>query len=527
MTLNRNESNDSVGQTSFNVDQEPDVAASRRQFLKTAAVGATVAAAAGPLMPFGANAQPSGEQGSDGILSRLQGSETDRNRRILLKGGIVLSMDRSVGDFMNADVLIEGKTIRAVGPNLSAPDAIVVDATNTIVMPGFVNTHHHQFQTNTRGYFADAFYFTSGRRPDYRRAFMPGGIHEKYTPEDAYIGQLVGGLTNISAGVTTVCDTSQVSITRKHTDACIDAFKESGHRTVFVFTSGPGNAASMADYAFPQDIHRIKSQYFSSEDQLMTLGLGAFPPDVKAVFPLAREIKMPIYVHVTGAARSAVVEELGILADCTIIHAMDLPESAWRQIVDNGAKVSMSSVTEPTVANGIPAIMEVMKYGIMERASFSTDAEAFMTADFFSQMRGAFMLQRLLAVQLSDNGQRDVPRPITCREVLEMSTMGGAVGANLAHKVGSLTPGKEADVIMLRVDMINVWPITNVPGAIVTLMDTSNVDTVFIAGKVRKWRGRLVNVDMVKLLRSLETSRDQLFARAGWRVEPFGTCCER
>lgn len=500
---------------------ESDAGTSRRDFFKSAAVGAVAATSACQILSNQAMAH--GDR--DRVFDLLDRSKRDRKRRILIKGGIVLSMDPAVGDFMKADVLIEGKHIKAVGPNIKASNAITVDASNTIVMPGFVNTHHHQFQTNTRNYFADAYYFQSQLYPDYRRAGAPGGIHEKYTPEDCYLGEYMGSVTNISHGVTTVCDTSQVSSTPQHSDACVQGLMDSGLRAVYAYTQGPGNSVTGPNYAFPQDIRRIKQRYFNSDDQLVTLAFGGFNWPV--IFPLARELDLPIFAHVSGPVTGPQVEGLGIGPDCTFIHCMSLPDSTWRKMADNGAKVSICAVSEPTVANGTPPFMEVAKYGMASRTSFSTDTESFITADFFSQMRGAFTVQRFLTLQQSNNGQLASPVPITCREVIEMATMGGATGANVDHKVGSLTPGKEADIIMLRTDMINVSPITNVPGAIVTLMDTSNVDTVFIAGNVKKWKGKLVDVDVPKLLRRMEKSRDELFARTGWVIEPFGTCCPR
>lgn len=387
--------------------------------------------AATQLGPISAEAK-GGRDNSRSVLAR---SKHDRRRRILIKGGIVMSMDRAVGDYMKADVLVEGSKIKAVGPNLRASGAIVIDATDMIVMPGFVNTHHHQFQANFKSYYADAYYFASRLMPGYDMSFARGGIVEKYTPEDAYLGEYMGALSSLSHGVTTVCDTSQISLTPQHTDACIAAIKQSGQRSVFAYSSS--NPIDTSTYAYPQDIRRLKSQYYSSTDQLMTLALntGAIP----ANYALARELGVPIYAHVNSPAAGASVEPL-LGSDCTYIHCMGLNASTWQKFVDNGVKVSICAVSEPTVANGIPPLMQVREYGIANRASFSTDTETLISADYFTQMRGAFTVQRLLTLQQSDLGRVATPVPITCREVIEMATMGGAAGAHLADKVGSLTP---------------------------------------------------------------------------------------
>lgn len=114
-----------------------------------------------------------------------------------------------------------------------------------------------------------------------------------------------------------------------------------------------------------------------------------------------------------------------------------------------------------------------------------------------------------------------MPDLLTCRDVIRFATVEGARVAHLSHKIGSLTPGKEADIILLRADTLNVAPLNNVPGAIVTLMDRSNVDTVIVAGKIRKWRGHLVGLHMNWLRAALEASRDYLLAQAGLQRELF------
>jgi cytosine/adenosine deaminase-related metal-dependent hydrolase len=138
-----------------------------------------------------------------------------------------------------------------------------------------------------------------------------------------------------------------------------------------------------------------------------------------------------------------------------------------------------------------------------------------MTADFFTQMRTVFTLQRALINERAINGETNLPGLLTCRDVIRFATVEGARVARLSNKVGSLTPGKEADIILLRADAINVAPLNNVPGAVVTMMERSNVDTVIVAGKIRKWRGSLVNVNWTQLRNTLEASRDYIFQAAG------------
>jgi cytosine/adenosine deaminase-related metal-dependent hydrolase len=172
------------------------------------------------------------------------------------------------------------------------------------------------------------------------------------------------------------------------------------------------------------------------------------------------------------------------------------------------------------MGHGVPVIQEALDRGI--RPSLSTDVETQMPGEFFSQMRSVFTLQRMLLLERQRLGQQNLPRLLTTREIVEFATIEGAKDNGLDRKVGSLTPGKEADVIMLRMDQINVMPINNVFGAVVLGMDTSNVDTVIIGGKIVKRQGRLVGVDLDRIRRQVQQSRDYLVAKAGWPKTLFG-----
>jgi len=439
--------------------------------------------------------------------------QVNRNGRILLKGGMVLSLDRNVGDFANADVLIEGRKIAAVRPNLKA-EAQVIDASNTIVMPGFIDTHHHQYETILRSILADG--LLAG--PKSYQSEIQAILTPVYRPEDAYISELVASLSQINAGVTTGVDTSQVSHTPDHTDACINALAEAGRRTVFAYSQGVGPKAQ-----YPQDIRRLRTRFFSSDDQLLTLAMGG-GPDAN-VWALAREVGAPIVNHIVG--NSAALEQLGkaglMRSDNEYIHCVRLSEAAWKFIADSGGKVSIATAIEMQMRHGMPPIQMALDHGILP--SLSVDVETNMSADMFTVMRSTFTLHRTLLNERALAGEKLLPPLLTCRDVLEMATIEGARVSHLDHKVGTLTPGKEADIIMLRTDAINITPLNNAPGAVVTLMDTSNVDTVLIAGKVMKRGGKLVGVDVNRIRRTAEASRDALLATAKYPRNLFGSCC--
>ena len=448
-------------------------------------------------------------------LDRLLRAQSDPNRRVLLQGGVVLSLDPKVGDFEKADVLIEGKKIAAVGPNLasSARSAIVVNAADRIVMPGFVDTHHHQYETLLRSVLADGNLGLTADPPKNYMSVIQGVFTPVYLPEDAHISELVASLNQINAGVTTTVDTSQVSHSPAHTDACIAGLKESGRRAVFAYAAGVGPATQ-----FPQDITRLRKQYFSSEDQLLTLALHA-AADANQ-WKLARSVNAPVVMHYISGDLQPLRASMG--PDIEYIHCTQLSAATWKLIADTGGRVSIAPAIEMQMRHGMPPFQAALDHGI--RPSLSVDVECNMTADMFSIMRTAFTLQRALVNERAIAQEKNLPRLVTSRDVIEMATIEGARTAHLDSKIGTLTPGKEADIILLATDRINVFPMNNVPGTVVTLMDTSNVDTVFIAGKPLKWQGKLVGVDLSRLRRSIENARDGVLARAKYPKNLFETC---
>jgi cytosine/adenosine deaminase-related metal-dependent hydrolase len=186
---------------------------------------------------------------------------------------------------------------------------------------------------------------------------------------------------------------------------------------------------------------------------------------------------------------------------------------------------------EMNMRHGQPPILKVQSLKI--EPSLSTDVEVTLTSDMFYQMRAAMNMQRVLVNQsileqgdFSPPNQFPTPAPGTplllqTQDVLRWATINGAKDLRLDHKIGSLTPGKEADIILLDAEALNVAPLNNVPGAVVSLMDRTNVETVIVAGKVRKWKGKLLDFDLASLRRQVEESRDFVFAKAGVTQDLF------
>jgi 5-methylthioadenosine/S-adenosylhomocysteine deaminase len=476
---------------------------SRRRFLQSGAVALAAGAAA---RPGTALAQAAGAPAEDTELGRLQGA-----RRILLKGGLVLSLDRQVGDFARADVLIEDGKIREVRPDIAVSDdaAVVIDATNRIVIPGFVDTHSHSYQGLLRNILTNGVL-----NPDYNRDIQ-ATLTPVYYASDAYMGVLVTALGLLDMGTTTIVDISQVSHTPEHSDACIAALKDSGIRAVYAYYRGAGPATQ-----YPQDIIRLQRSYFSSKDQLLTLALGT-SIDAK-LYGIARDVGVPAVLHINNL--SAQILELGraglLRPGDEYIHCTHLNDDAWRLIRDTGGHISLSTQIEMVMGQGLPAIQQALDHGV--RPSLSSDHGATMAQDFFTVMRATFMLQHLQLFQRAFNGEQNLPPRLSPRDLLEFATIEGARCANLESKVGTLTPGMEADIVLLAADRINVWPLNNAPGAVVNLMNPSHVETVFIGGKVKKWRGSLVGVDVPHLLQLVAEARDRVLRRAGFQMNLLG-----
>jgi 5-methylthioadenosine/S-adenosylhomocysteine deaminase len=472
------------------------VRATRRAFLKS---GAGLVVGSGAMAPFAI------AQDADPELARVAAA-----RRIVVKGGVVLSQDRQVGDFLHADVLIEDGKIRQLRPDIAASgDVAVVDAANHIVVPGFVDTHSHSYQGVLRSIMSNGVL-----EPDYNRD-VQAKLTPAFAPEDVYAGVLMTALGAVDMGTTTIVDVSQVSHTPEHSDACIAALRDAGIRAVYAYSRGLGPASE-----YPRDILRLQRSYFGSRDQLLTLALGA-ALDAK-IFAMAREAGVPAVLHMRNDSEALLgLGRAGLLREGDeFIHCTHLSDDAWRLIRDSGGQVSLCPQIEMAMGHGLPAIQQALDFGL--RPSLSSDHSVEIAPDLFGIMRQVFTIQRLLVFARGRNGDTNLPPLVTCRELLEFATIAGARCANLDGRIGTLSPGKDADLLLLRADGLSLWPVNNAPGTVVNLMNPGHVDTVFIAGKPRKWRGSLVGVDRSRIMRLAEQSRDAVMRRAGFAVDFFG-----
>jgi cytosine/adenosine deaminase-related metal-dependent hydrolase len=439
--------------------------------------------------------------------------------RMVLRGGHVISMDPAIGDVPGGDVLIEGDRIAHVGPRVQT-DAQVIDVSGDVVIPGFVDTHRHTWEAPIRSCAPDATlddYFT-----EVLDTFAP-----LYRAEDVYAGNLAGALECINAGITTLVDWSHINNTPEHPDAGIRGLQEAGIRAQYAY--GSANL-SLTDYwwdskiAIPRDdVARVQRTYFSSKDQLLTLALATrgagFCCDdvVREEWSTARDLGIPITVHVAMgriAGRWTMVTELqrlGLLgADTTYIHCCYLRDEEWQLIADSRGTVSIAPQVEMQMGHGWPPVAKSLEFGL--RPSLSIDVVTTVPGDMFTQMRCVFAGERDRVNRASWEADTPVPSSmLKARDILKMATINGAYTAGLEDRTGSLTPGKQADVVVVSGRDVATAPVIDPVATVVLAADTSNVDTVIIGGTIRKRGG--------KLLADWESARTRLQASTDYLLE--------
>lgn len=431
--------------------------------------------------------------------------------RLLFEGGIVLSMDPAIGDFAEADVLVENGKIKAVGPHVHAHGAQVVDARGKIVMPGFVDTHRHMWQGLMRNIGPDDLL------TDYLANIL-FGLAPIMTPDEVYLGDLISALSAMNAGITTLLDWSHIQGSPAHTDAVVQALRDSGMRAVFAYGFPWWGKWEERQ---PSWFMRAATEHFSSNDQKLTLALAAPGPEftdfevARDHWKLAREAGARITTHVGVGSygQDGKVQEMGeaglLGPDTTYIHCTTLNDTEIQMIVDTGGTVSIACPVEMMMGHGMPPVQKFLDRGLAP--SLSVDVETNVPSDMFNQMRSVLGLQRSVAAV---NGHD----PVSMRDVLEWATIEGARANGLEDKVGTLTPGKQADIILLRTDRMNVTPLNDPVSAVVVGMDTGNVDTVIVGGHILKRNGRLLHVDWSTMRRLVDESRDYVVEKSGFRL---------
>lgn len=439
--------------------------------------------------------------------------------RILLKGATVVTVDPTIGDFDQGDVLVRGRRIEAVGADLSdaAGDAIVIEIGGMIVMPGLVDGHRHCWQNQFRRVIPDA------DLAEYVKT-LHGDFAVEYRPYDLYVGNFLTMLTLLDSGVTCVTDCSHNLRTRAHADAVFKSYADSGIRAVHA--GGPSNTG-VWDEHLPQDLIRVREQYCAAADSLTTVRMFIDmrrPMPVPDLFAFAREHGFGITMDAIMGQRCDEIVELGraglLGPDLTLIHCNDMPEEGWRLIADAGTKITLATTSEQQLGlgSGVPVIQAALDHGI--RPCLSGDVEVCLAGDMFTQMRTTVTTQRMLAKARKFRGENDAPALISHRDVLEFTTRHAAEAVGLGDQIGTLTPGKYADLVCIRAEDINNMPVNNAVGTIVLATESRNIDMVFVAGRPRKWQGRLVDQDIDALRTMVRDSRDHIASRVGFDIRP-------
>jgi 5-methylthioadenosine/S-adenosylhomocysteine deaminase len=417
--------------------------------------------------------------------------------RTLITGGNVISMDPEIGDLDRGDVLLEDDVIVEVAEHIDASDAVVIDARDRVVMPGFVDTHRHTWQTAFRGVGVDWTF------AEYLVA-VHGTLKPHYQPEDVYLGNLLGRLEALHSGVTTMLDWFHCGRTPDHVDAAVQGLRDAPGRSILCYGAGWGTTAPVED-----EVRRVRSELTGNGQVTMALGLRG--PEltemdsVAAELTLAADLGLRTSVHIETGGRYRPIADLhenGLLSSTTtFVHANGVGDDELHMLANAGSSVSISPDVELKMGIGWPMTGRALAAGL--RPSLSTDDAPSAGGDMFATMRSAHVAQRGLDGSLN------------ARDVLAFATIDGASACGLADRTGSLAPGKDADVILLSADDPTVFPFNNPAGTIVAAGHPGLVDTVLVAGRVVKRGGRLLDVDLPRLRSRLVESRDRIAAAAG------------
>jgi 5-methylthioadenosine/S-adenosylhomocysteine deaminase len=381
--------------------------------------------------------------------------------RTLIQGGCVLTLGARTPNFSEADVLIEDGRVAEIGPRIRARDANVVDASDTIVMPGFVDTHRH---------VSTSLFRNLGERGT--------GAEYDLQPDDVYAATFVGLLGAVEAGITTVVDHADIRHDSTYTEAALQAHADAGLRTVL--------------------LHAAPDAAGDPISPMTTIAYGSNEPArgnldrIVEDWMRARDQGLRIHAHVgSDESHRGVIADLAaqLDEDVTLVHCTNLDEADLDAIASSRALVALTPSSEMASGLGAPPIQELIDRGT--RPGLGVDSELLAPGDLFAPMRAVISIQHATLFDLKLAGKAGVPKLLTTRDVIRYATSDGARVAGLGDVAGSLESGKQADIVVLRADRPNIAPINDPIGAVVWGMDTSNVDWVFSGGRVLMRNGVL------------------------------------
>jgi 5-methylthioadenosine/S-adenosylhomocysteine deaminase len=443
--------------------------------------------------------------------------EIEAGRPVVLRRGTVLTMNDAHDVLHDADVLVAGEEIAAVGPGLEVPEgAAEIDASGGIVMPGMVDTHRHMWQTALRGYGADWtltqyfvwFYLDWGKI---------------FRPEDIYAGNLLAAIEALDAGVTTTVDWSHGLQTVDHADAAVDALEATGGRFVLAYGNlqqGPWEWSASTDFrAF------VRRRFDGSRDMLGfsmafdVTGDPGFPE--RAAFEVARELGVPVTTHagVWGATNDEgirLMHENGFMGPENIyVHAATLHQNSYQRIAATGGSVSVSTESEQSAGQGYPPTWRLRQHGIP--VSLSMDTSVWWSGDLFSAMRSTLSADRSREHLEAHAQEKTVTHHhLRAEQVVDWATRGGSRALHLDALIGSLEEGKRADVVLIKNDDSPVmFPVLHPYGQVVFQAQRGDVHTVLVDGRVVKHAHRLVDVDLRRAREAVERTVEYAMGELG------------
>ena len=443
------------------------------------------------------------------------------SKRTLIKNGTIVSVDPAIGDLAKGDLLIEDGRIAQVAPRIDAgADAEVIDASDRLVLPGMVDTHRHTWQALFRNIGSDwtLAHYLSG---------LHGTVSGLYRAEDTYAGNLLGGLEALDSGITTLVDWCHNLNSPEHTDAAVDAHFTSGGRVVFGHGGGHRHWQPPSDLDHPaDDVRRLRKGRLASDDQLVTLFLAPRGNQFATMrvtendWALAAELGIRITCHFGDGEWgknwpvAALAQKKLLGPTMTFVHCNSLADDELKMMADAGVSASVSPDIELQMGHGWPATGRLMKAGI--KPSLSIDVCSSNGGHMFGTMRAAIGTQRGFDNEDARNaGKASVDEmELTCRQVLEFATIEGARACGMDSKIGSLTPGKRADIILVRTDTWSMTPLNNPIGQFVYNAHPGLVDTILVDGKVVKRDGKLLTADFARVRRLANDARDDIVRRA-------------
>ncbi|WP_328471848.1 amidohydrolase family protein [Actinoplanes sp. NBC_00393] len=441
---------------------------------------------------------------------------SDNDRPVLLRNGLVLTMDDSHTVLEGADVLVAGDRIVEVGHGLSAPgDALEIDATGGIVMPGMIDTHRHMWQTAMRGYGADWtltqyfvwYYLESGKL---------------FRPEDIYAGNLLSAIEAVDAGVTTSVDWSHGLQSADHADAAVDALEAVPGRFVLAYGNiqqGPWEWSTSDAF---QDFYRRRidgGKLAGFQMAFDVTGDPAFPE--KAAFEVARELGVAVTTHagVWGATNDEGIRlmyENGFMAPNTVyVHAATLSSDSYHRIAATGGSVSVSTESEQSAGQGYPPTFQLRNFGIP--VSLSMDTSVWWSGDLFSAMRTTLSADRVRE-HLEAHGRQETVthHKLRAEHVVDWATRGGAKALGMDSQLGAVTPGRKADLVLIKNDNSPaMFPILNPYGHVAYQAQRGDVHSVLVGGRLVKHEGRLVGLDLAAARAKVAATVDHLRSSLG------------